>query len=118
MIELFSQAQVPEGFQYPHRLIETAHNDSQLGSGAWWLIAEMPDYAILCLKQTQARSPNKVLIPFAKNDQENILACFDGDERSDNPRVYFDTFSDMSGVDWEQRYSLSFSEWLTLAQST
>jgi hypothetical protein len=118
MTELFSQAQLPEGFHYPQRLIEIAQNNEQLGSGTWWIIHETPDYAMLCLELTQRTSPGKPLIPFAKSDDENILACFDGEDTSDNPRVYFDIFKDVSIVNWEHRYSVLFTEWLSEAQST
>ncbi|MBF2053743.1 MAG: hypothetical protein IGS03_09815 [Candidatus Sericytochromatia bacterium] len=116
MAALFTPAELPAGFVYPQGLIDLAQSDQGL-SGSWWLIGQNPAYARLCLAQLQQRSPHKPLVPFAKNDDEEVLACFDGEDRSDNPRVYFDTFSNLSTVNWAQRYSLSFSEWLALALS-
>ena len=118
MTELFSPAQLPEGFRYPQRLIEIAQNNEQLGSGTWWLIHETPGYALLCLEHTQRTFPDKPLIPFAKSDDENILACFDGEDTSDNPRIYFDIFKETPAVNWEQRYSIPFTDWLSQAQNT
>lgn len=118
MAVLFSHTELPAGFRYPQRLIDIVQHHEPLGSGRWWLIGEMPDYASMCLQHVRQQFPDQQLIPFAKNDDEEVLACFDGQDRSDNPRVYFDTFRYTTTVPWEKRYYVSFMEWLALAQST
>ncbi|GKX61435.1 hypothetical protein SOASR032_00040 [Pragia fontium] len=66
------------------------------------------------------------LIPFAiANDQSGlfndgyvILACFDGSDRSGDPRVYFHDYG-YRGEDpaWDKRYNLdNFSAWLESAK--
>lgn len=46
------------------------------------------------------------------------LACFDGNDHSGNPKVYFHDYGyDEQYPDWDKRYHLNnFDEWLKLAK--
>ena len=113
---LFSQNKLPTNFVYPSAFLSLIEDSSCLEQGSWWLIAEDPGYADLCLQVIQSKGGSKPLIPFAKDDEYGDLACFDGTDTTGDPRVYFDTGeADYADINWETRHSQSFAEWLATA---
>jgi hypothetical protein len=69
--------------------------------------------------------PDKPLVPFAIIDDQSgafndgyvVLACFDGDDISGDPKIYFHDYSNPKKIDWSDRYSVAnFNEWLRVAE--
>ncbi|MFM8453815.1 MAG: hypothetical protein ACKOAD_02355 [Gammaproteobacteria bacterium] len=98
------------GFSYPKEYIEFLSVKKELEITSWWLLGDAEgafeiSYEILNL----IYQSKKLLIPFAKSDQSNILACFDFEHK-----VWLTSCEedDVSNANWENRYFFKdFSEW-------
>lgn len=115
---------LPVGFSFPMSFLELARSNQLPDIEPWsFLFTDMPSslnyYGAMLQKY-----PDKPLIPFAiiddksgfYNDGYAVLACFDGDDKSGNPKVYFHDYAKPKAVDWRGRFSLSnFSEWLKVS---
>ena len=114
----FNNLSLPEGFKYPQDYVEFVDGDRK-SLRPWWLIGSNPEFATLAIKMlNEETGSTKYLVPFAKTDDGNDFACFDGDDSLGNPRIYFYTGEeDMSNVDWEKRYYIpDFSAWLEMVR--
>lgn len=74
----------------------------------------MPSVAAFWLDDLKRQYPSKSLVPFAKLEDTDDLACFDGFDGSGEPKVlYIHAFA---SVGWEGRgEELDFNGWLTRA---
>jgi hypothetical protein len=115
---------LPSGFDFPQSYLQLVQAQE---------LPNVEPWNFLCLSMAKSlnyygamlqKYPDKPLVPFAiLSDQSGflnggfvVLACFDGDDRSGNPKVYFHDYSNPKRVDWPERYSLAnFSEWLKVA---
>lgn len=112
----FPQDRLPAGFRYPQAYLDLVEQPERLAESSWWLIGKNPGFADFCLEVLQGMGGSKILIPFAKDDESNDLACFDGADLGGSPRVYFLVAeASIKHVDWTKRYSQSFEAWLTEA---
>lgn len=115
---------LPAGFSFPQSYLELAQGHDIPDLEPWeFLFLNMPSslnyYGAMLQKY-----PDKPLIPFAIIDDKSgfydggyvVLACFDGDDKSGDPKVYFHDYSNPKRVEWADRHSLpNFSEWLRVA---
>lgn len=121
---LYDSPILPVGFEFPRSYLAIARNPDPPDITPWeFLFRNMP----LSLNYYGAmlqKYPDKPLIPFALVDDKSglynggfvVLACFDGDDRSGNPKVYFHDYSSAKRVPWAERYSLeNFLEWKKMA---
>lgn len=117
---MFEDQDLPAGFRFPDAYLKLIQDEFP-DLNPWWFVAEEPETATLLYRiiNEELRS-KKLLIPFAKiDDSSGDVACFDGEDTSGNPKVYFSvgTENDMSGIDWSERYCLkNFDEWLEFAK--
>lgn len=106
---------LPNEFVYPKDYINLVKNNSEMDLSPWWLLGAEPEFAMLCYNVINDKvGGEKFLIPFAKSDVDDDIACFDGDDVSGNPRIYFDIGEEsMRGINWDERYSIpNFNTWL------
>ncbi|MDP9610900.1 hypothetical protein ACFV4E_37180 [Streptomyces hygroscopicus] len=107
MLNILSPAELPKGFTYPHIFIRAA--ESGLTSlEPWWLL----EGDNLRARHTglQQRFPNRALVPFARREDNDDVACWDLNEG--NVCIVHDFSSPGS----EQRGSFeSFADWLRAA---
>ena len=115
---------LPSEFRFPPSYLQLASGHAIPNLQPWnFLFLDMPSslnyYGAMLRKY-----PDKPLIPFAILDDSNgifndgyvVLACFDGDDRSGDPKVYFHDYANPKQVDWSNRYFLTnFTEWLRVA---
>ena len=98
-------------FSYPDDYKNFLKNRGKINDTAWWLIGETKGYFNTCFKVINIEhKSSKLLVPFAKSDQSNILACFD-----ESHRVWLTSCetNDITGADWNNRFSMpNFSVWL------
>ena len=124
-IFLYDLPILPIGFRFPKNYVELAQGQAFPDLDPWtFLFLDMPSSLNYYGAMLQ-RYPDKPIIPFAIandetgfwNDGYVILACFDGDDRGGDPKVYFHDYGSPENVDWADRYSLlNFSEWLLVAR--
>ena len=107
--------ELPSGFKFPEAYVQILSSGEFPEIDPWWFLAEEPDKALMIFNIINVdRASSKLLIPFAKIDDETgDVACFDGEDCSGDPRVFFSTGTgSLSNIDWESRYCIaSFSEW-------
>jgi hypothetical protein len=117
---IFEDMSLPAEFRFPKayiKLVQEGFPDLK----PWWFVAEEPETAKMLYQIiNEELKSKKLLIPFAKiDDSSGDVACFDGEDTSGNPKVYFSVGaeSDMSKIDWHERYFLeSFDVWLESAK--
>lgn len=115
---------LPLGFSFPQSYWDLARGHVIPNLEPWkFLFLDMPcslNYYGAMLQ----KYPDKPLVPFAIlddpsgtfNDGYVVLACFDGDDRSGDPKVYLHDYGNPKRVDWPDRYFLAnFTEWLRVA---
>ena len=111
---------LPEGFKYPSAYLEYIAGHEQDELYPWRFLAESPSEISFLIQLLQKAYPDKRLIPFAQyEDSANgDIACFDGNDCSGEPRIYFHVFCYQGEMPpWDKRYHLSsFSEWLVEAK--
>lgn len=119
-IYMFEDVFIPDKFLFPKSYLEFIQSGFP-DLTPWWFIVEEPEKAKM-LYQTinEYKQSNKLLIPFAKiDDSTGDIACFDGEDTTGNPKIFFAVGSEnsMSNVDWEKRYFVEdFNTWLKIAK--
>lgn len=103
---------LPKGFIYPESFIGFVEGEiPDLEPWRFFYVEEL-DSRFIGLSQ---RYPDKVLIPFARREDNDDIACFDGDVRSDNPKVLI--IHDFASQGWEERGSYDdYFCWLEAAK--
>lgn len=119
MIHLAPPGSLPPAFRYPEPYLRMASSATQPDLYPWRLLGDHGSEIPFFLDIVRKRYPDKVLIPFARRDDSasGDLACFDGDDATGNPKIYFHVFGDTREVPWTKRFSIAgFSGWLQEAQ--
>lgn len=106
---------LPDGFKFPEEYLNLLSLKKFPDIYPWWFLAEEPDKALMIYKIINVdRYSSKLLVPFAKIDDETgDVACFDGEDYSGNPKIYFSTGTgSLKDIDWQERYFIpSFIKW-------
>jgi hypothetical protein len=117
---LFEDVVELQAFAFPDSYLRTVMSGNLPQIDPWWFLVEEPDKSNLFFRVINYdRKSKKILVPFAKiDDGSGDVACFDGDDHSGDPQVYFSTGTDsLEDVDWERRFSLAdFDSWLSTAR--
>lgn len=121
---LYETPLLPEGFRLPAAYLSLARLGQPMDLDPWQLMFSSMPLALTYYGAMLQRYPDKPLVPFALvndesglyNDGYVVLACFDGDDQTGDPMVYFHDYSIRSYPDWPERYSLrNFDEWMSMA---
>lgn len=112
---LYSKQELPQGFSFPSSFLDIVNRDPVLDLDPWWFLYEFEEVAKTWLLEMKKQYPNRSLIPFAKVTYSDDIACFDGTDRSGDPKVYYvHTFASPG---WEDRGNVNnFDDWLKLAK--
>lgn len=98
-------------FDYPIDYKNYLPYQRELDPTPWWLIGNTEGVFKIYFDFINIKNRStKFLVPFAKSDEMNILACFD-----ESNRVWFCGIEDddIANANWNERYSMpSFSAWL------
>ncbi len=107
MAQLLSSAELPEGFQYPHQFLHIVDLEL-LNLEPWWIL--QGDSLRERLAGLRSRYPARTLVPFARRQDNDDVACFDLDTR----KVVI--VHDFASPGWEQRTEFDdFYGWLRQA---
>lgn len=115
--ELLGAEELDIDFSYPDDYVAFLPNMEEIDNTSWWLIGTSKGFFLSCFKFLNVELKNeKLLIPFAKSDTMNVLACFDLEKK-----IYFyelEKREGLTGVDWDKiNYLENFSEWLDRVKS-
>lgn len=120
---LYNGPLLPDGFRLPadyRRLVsEKALPDIE----PWFFLSRDMGATLSYYGAMLQKFPGSPLVPFAMvNDQTGhyndgwvVVACFDGNDRSVNPRVCIYDYSQPNRSPWE-RTCANFAEWLATAE--
>ncbi|ETS32502.1 hypothetical protein BB987_10835 [Photorhabdus temperata] len=125
-IYLYDSPILPVGFKFPKKYILLATQNSIINIEPWTFLYGDMATSLSYYGAMLNKYKDKTLIPFAiasdpsglYNDGYVVLACFDGDDISGDPKVYFHDYGCRSqDINWDQRYNLeNFSAWFNLAE--
>jgi hypothetical protein len=108
MHELFDQAQLPDGFQYPETLMSFLDTNG-VDIGPWQFL--QGKWLTVRHSGLQERYPNRKLLPFARRLDCDDVACFDVMEPALTPPVII--IHDFASIGWEERETFNnFDVWL------
>ncbi|QNA88420.1 hypothetical protein G4G28_07770 [Massilia sp. Dwa41.01b] len=118
---LYDASILPKDFTLPKSYVELALSQNQPDLSPWELLfLDVPRSSSYYGAMLQ-RYPDKPLVPFAiANDESGlfndgyvVLACFDGNDKSGNPTIYYHDYGSDQHVHWSDRYCIpNFDEWL------
>ena len=104
----YAESDLPDGFKYPAEYLEfiSKHQENLY---PWWFISSESEIGKICL--STMKSQPKILVPFAKTDLYDDIACFDGSNNFGNPSII------MVCSTPERSYGFTnFNEWLVQAK--
>jgi hypothetical protein len=81
----------------------------------WYFIFEFKESSSFWMIEVKRQYPSRTLVPFAKVNCSDNIVCFDGEDTSGVPKVYY--IHTFASVGWEDRgYADNFIEWLKMAR--
>jgi hypothetical protein len=92
MNHLLSNEDLPEGFRYPAAFLQMMSQPELPDYGPWWFFAAQPREMQEWFEMARVDYPSHLLIPFAKYDTYEDVACFDGTDHSGDPSIYIAHF--------------------------
>lgn len=112
---IYPKKELEKGFQFPIEFLEIVNQEVILDLDPWWFLCEFEKFAKYWLFEMKKQYPTRNLIPFAKLSYSDDIVCFDGDDTSGDPKVFYvHTFA---SAGWEDRgYTDNFTEWLKITR--
>lgn len=103
------------GFSLPNSFIDYVSNDKLDDIEPWWLFCCAQNYVDFWCEKIRELYPERKLIPFANWRYSDDIVCFDGEDTSPDPKVYY--IHAFASAGWEDRgYTDNFDEWLKMAR--
>lgn len=104
MVHILTAAELPEGFRYPHQFLRTVEL-GLVNLEPWWMLHG--DELRTRHAGLRARYPARTIVPFARRQDNDDVACFD----VDTSKVVI--VHDFAGTGWEHRAEFDdFYGWL------
>lgn len=99
------------GFKYPKQYVDFIEQRHKLEETPWWLLGDtVGAFELTFDLRNKSQASTKLLIPFAKSEHSEIIACFDMEGR-----VWLASCvrNDITDADWNNRFYLEdFDAWL------
>lgn len=112
---LYTKNELPEGFRYPVAYEEIMGMDIIPDLEPWSFICEFQESSSFWMGEVKGKYPDRKLVPFAKVNYSDDIVCFDGEDTSGDPKVYY--VHAFASAGWEDRgYEDNFEEWLKIAR--
>lgn len=112
---LYAKTDLPDDFKYPDAYIDIMSLKVIPDLEPWSFICEFKESASFWMSEMKKQYPTRKLVPFAKLNYSDDIACFDGEDISGDPKVYY--VHAFASAGWEDRvYTDSFAEWLKMAR--
>lgn len=107
---LFEDGFLPTRFKFPESYLNLVQKDlPDIEPWAW--LSPYREWSVSWMKILQEQFPYRALVPFAKSNGSDDIACFDGSDTSGNPKILF--IHAFCSPGWEDRGGVdSFDEWL------
>ncbi|MGC1005207.1 SMI1/KNR4 family protein [Pantoea agglomerans] len=112
---LYAKTDLPDDFKYPDAYIDIMSLEVIPDLEPWSFICEFKESASFWMSEMKKQYPTRKLVPFAKLNYSDDIACFDGEDILGDPKVYY--VHAFASAGWEDRgYTESFAEWLKMAR--
>ncbi|MDZ7938040.1 MAG: hypothetical protein U5M53_07050 [Rhodoferax sp.] len=112
----FETVQLPDGFVYPHSFMEFIKREPLPDLKPWWFLHKYAGTSEAWLKTVREQYPNRQLVPFAKIEHTDDVACFDASGPSSDPIVHY--VHTYASPGWEDcGHVINFEAWLKAAIS-
>lgn len=112
---LYPKEILPSGFVYPPAFLEFFSKKEVPDLDPWWFLYEFEELSKEWFFLLKKQYPARELVPFAKASTNDDIACFDGSNKSGDPKIFIIHSFASSG--WEDRGSVKdFNDWLILAK--
>ena len=112
---LYPKSILPAGFLFSKDYLHFMAQQSIPDLEPWWFLCEFKDDAEYWFGELERQYPSRNFIAFAKLEDSDDFACFDGDDHTGDPIVVYVHAFTTPG--WEARGSItSFSEWIKKAR--
>lgn len=110
----YAPKQLPEGFRFPQAFLDFVAQEPIPDVMPWWFVCTMEQtLADFWLAEIRRQYPSRALVPFAKYDTSDDVACFDARTPADDPVVHIVHTFASSG--WEDRGQFAnFAAWLAM----
>ncbi|WP_086631775.1 SMI1/KNR4 family protein [Commensalibacter intestini] len=107
---------LPVGFRFSNNFINYIQSNYKDEIYPWYFLIESAKYIDARFYCVQSQYPTRNLIPFAHWNHSDDIVCFDGDDTSGDPKVFFvHTFASPG---WEDRGNVeNFDVWLEIAKN-
>lgn len=121
---LFKDPILPERFNFPTEYEQIAYGGTWPDIEPWHFLANNMPLSLSFYGEMLLKFPNTPLIPFAfisdpsglYNDGFVVLACFDGSDNSESPRVRIYDFGTPKKSPWDNLNYINFDAWLDFAK--
>ena len=106
-----SRDRLPEGFNLPPAYVDVVRSGHLPDIEPWWWLCIRKQSYDFWFEKLKEQFPDRILVPFAKMEDSDDLACFDGGCQIGSPKVLYIHAYTTSG--WEHRGEESdFDAWL------
>ncbi|GAB2932755.1 SMI1/KNR4 family protein [Hafnia psychrotolerans] len=103
------------GFSLPESFIDYVSGAELEDIESWWLFCCAQNYVDFWCDKIRKLYPERNLIPFANWRHSDDIVCFDGEDTSGDPKVYY--VHAFASAGWEDKgYTDNFEEWLKMAR--
>lgn len=86
---LCAENKLPNGFAMPAAFVDFVESGTRIDLEPWWFLCDHPASADFWLDQLRKQYPERALVPFAKLQDTDDVACFDGADFSSCPGVLY-----------------------------
>lgn len=122
---LFNEPLLPEEFRFPDEYEALVASGSYPDIAPWDFLAKDRALSLSFYSAMQIKFPGTQLVPFAcindlsgyYNDGWVVLACFDGDDTAQRPRVRIFDYGNPKSSPWDNLSYEGFGEWLDQAKA-
>ncbi|WP_084236568.1 hypothetical protein [Hydrogenophaga taeniospiralis] len=115
-VESFTPELLLQGFVFPRSYISYFEQTTIPDLSPWWFLCEMPGLSDSWLKVIKRQYPSRQLVPFAKIEHIDDVACFDASAPSNDPIVHY--VHTYASPGWEDRgHVVNFDAWLKAAMA-
>ena len=120
---MYREPLLPSNFRFPREYEQLAENGSWPDLRPWEFLATNMGLSLSLFGTLMQKFPRATLVPFARtsdptglhNDGYVVLACFDGTDPSDQPRVRIYDFRTPAKSPWDNLSYSTFKDWLDAA---
>ncbi|PMY38299.1 hypothetical protein C1Y35_17690 [Pseudomonas sp. GW456-L14] len=116
-MKTFLEIESIQNCPFPKSFVDFINKDPKADLEPWWLLAYKEGKINSWHKTLKQLYPKRALIPFAKFSANDDIACFDGEDLSENPKVLI--IHAYASEGWEHHSTFTdFNSWLSEALKT